>query len=187
MTVSVLSPADPASVVPAGVKFREECGDGVGVPGDYDCVCDELTEAASLAKHVGGVPIAWTPPADKDSVLTDGMSYVEQCQECGGLPKSVRLLPTMSVLARTLLERSFLCGQLFSMLGAQVSVSSLCTYGFFGGQRWDRVAMDILDMSVPTEKGNRYVLVIVDCFSRWTEACPLPNKMAWLSLTRFSN
>ena len=32
--------------------------------------------------------------------------------------------------------------------------------------RWDRVAMDILDMSVTTEKGNRYVLVIIDCFSR---------------------
>ena len=39
--------------------------------------------------------------------------------------------------------------------------------------------MDILDMSVNTEKSNRYVLVIVDCFSRWTEAsCPLPNKTA---------
>ena len=37
--------------------------------------------------------------------------------------------------------------------------------------------MDILDMSVTTDKGNRYVLVIVDCFSRWTEACPLPDKM----------
>ena len=40
------------------------------------------------------------------------------------------------------------------------------------------MAMDILDMSVTTDKGNRYVLVIVDCFSRWTEACPLPNKTA---------
>ena len=38
--------------------------------------------------------------------------------------------------------------------------------------------MDILDMAVNTEKSNRYVLVIVDCFSRWTEACPLPNKTA---------
>ena len=46
------------------------------------------------------------------------------------------------------------------------------------GHRWDRVAMDLLDMSVTTPKGNRYVLVIVDSFSRWTEACPLPNKMA---------
>ena len=66
-------------------------------------------------------------------------------------------------------------GQLFSMLGAEVSVSSSCV---FVGHWWDRVAMDILDVSVAMEKGNRYVLVIVDCFSRWTEACPLPNKMA---------
>ena len=46
------------------------------------------------------------------------------------------------------------------------------------GHRWDRVVMDILDMSVTTSKGNLYVLVMVGCFSHWTEACPLPNKMA---------
>ena len=40
------------------------------------------------------------------------------------------------------------------------------------------MAMDILDMSVLTPRGNRYMLVIVNCYSRWTEACPLPNKMA---------
>ena len=44
------------------------------------------------------------------------------------------------------------------------------------GHRWDRVAMDLLDMSVMTPNGNRYILVMVDCFSRWPEACPLPNK-----------
>ena len=38
--------------------------------------------------------------------------------------------------------------------------------------------MDILDMSVTTSKGNRYIMVMVDCFSKWTEACPLPNKTA---------
>ena len=46
------------------------------------------------------------------------------------------------------------------------------------GHRWDRVAMDLLDLSVTSVKGNRYVLVMVDCFSRWTEACPLPDKTA---------
>ena len=46
------------------------------------------------------------------------------------------------------------------------------------GHRWDRVAADMFDMSATAERGNRYVHVIVDCFSRWTEACPLPNKMA---------
>ena len=44
------------------------------------------------------------------------------------------------------------------------------------GHRWVRVAMDILDMSV--SKGNRYVLVIVDWFSGWAEACLMPNKTA---------
>ena len=47
------------------------------------------------------------------------------------------------------------------------------------GHRWDRVSMDILDMSVTTPKGNRHVLVMVDCFLQWTEACPLPNKTAF--------
>ena len=46
------------------------------------------------------------------------------------------------------------------------------------GRRWERVAMDLLDMSITSAKGNRYVLVMVDCFSRWTEACPLPDKTA---------
>ena len=44
------------------------------------------------------------------------------------------------------------------------------------GHRWERVAMDLLDMSITSAKGNRYVLVMVDCFSRWTEACPLSDK-----------
>ena len=38
--------------------------------------------------------------------------------------------------------------------------------------------MDLLDMSITSAKGNRYVLVMVDCFSRWTEACHLPDKTA---------
>ena len=36
--------------------------------------------------------------------------------------------------------------------------------------------MDLLDMSITSAKGNRYVLVMVDCFSRWTEACPLSDQ-----------
>ena len=44
--------------------------------------------------------------------------------------------------------------------------------------RWERVTMDLLDISVTSAKGNRYVLVMLDCFTRWTEACPLPDKTA---------
>ena len=46
------------------------------------------------------------------------------------------------------------------------------------GRRWERVAMDLLDMSIMSAKGNHYVLVMVDCFSQWTEACSLPDKTA---------
>ena len=46
------------------------------------------------------------------------------------------------------------------------------------GHHWDWVSMDILDMSVTTSKGNLYVLVMVDCLSRWMEAGPLSNKTA---------
>ena len=46
------------------------------------------------------------------------------------------------------------------------------------GRRWERVAMDFLDMSITSAKGNHYVLVMVVCFSRWNEACPLPDKTA---------
>ena len=55
------------------------------------------------------------------------------------------------------------------------------------GYRWERVAMDLLDMSVTTSRGNRYVLVMVDCFSRWTEACPLPDKTAQSVADAFFN
>ena len=55
------------------------------------------------------------------------------------------------------------------------------------GHGWDRMAMDLLDMSVTTTRGNRYVLVMVDCFSRWTEACPLPDKTAQSEADAFFN
>ena len=44
------------------------------------------------------------------------------------------------------------------------------------GHRWDRVAMDILDACDPTPEGFRYILVIADYFSKWTEAFPVKNK-----------
>ena len=56
------------------------------------------------------------------------------------------------------------------------------------GRRWERVAMDLLDISITSAKGYHYVLGMVDCFSRWTEACPLSDKTA-ISVTDafFSN
>eukprot|EP00731_Ephydatia_muelleri_P013103 Em0007g413a len=41
-----------------------------------------------------------------------------------------------------------------------------------------RVAMDILGPLAETEKGNKYILVIGDYFTKWKEAYPLPNMEA---------
>ena len=46
------------------------------------------------------------------------------------------------------------------------------------GHRWDRIAMDILDVCDPTPEGFRYILVIADYFGKWTEAFPMKNKCA---------
>ena len=46
------------------------------------------------------------------------------------------------------------------------------------GHYWDRIAMDILDVCDPTPDGHRYILVIADYFSKWTEAFPMKNKCA---------
>ena len=46
------------------------------------------------------------------------------------------------------------------------------------GHRWDRIAMDILDVCDPTPDGYRFILVIADYFSKWTEAFPIKNKCA---------
>ena len=46
------------------------------------------------------------------------------------------------------------------------------------GHRWDRIAMDILDVCDPTPEGFHYILVIADYFSKWTEAFPMKNKCA---------
>ena len=41
-----------------------------------------------------------------------------------------------------------------------------------------RVAMDILGPLPETERGHKYVLVIADYFTKWTEAFPMPNMEA---------
>ena len=46
------------------------------------------------------------------------------------------------------------------------------------GHRWDRIAMDILDVCEPTPDGYRNILVIADYFSKWTEAFPIKDKCA---------
>ena len=42
----------------------------------------------------------------------------------------------------------------------------------------ERIAVDILGELPETESGNKYVLVVADYYTKWTESYPLPNMEA---------
>ena len=44
--------------------------------------------------------------------------------------------------------------------------------------KFERVAMDLLDISVISSKGHKYILVVCDYFTKYTEAYPLTEKTA---------
>uniref|UniRef100_A0A5S6QFZ7 RNA-directed DNA polymerase n=1 Tax=Trichuris muris TaxID=70415 RepID=A0A5S6QFZ7_TRIMR len=45
-------------------------------------------------------------------------------------------------------------------------------------KRWQKVAIDSMGPLPTIENGNRYTLVIIDCFTKYAEACLLPNQEA---------
>ena len=47
------------------------------------------------------------------------------------------------------------------------------------GEPFERIALDILDTHIPTKRGNVYILVISDYFSKYTDAYPLRRKTAY--------
>ena len=46
------------------------------------------------------------------------------------------------------------------------------------GIPFERIQMDVLGPLPTSFSGNRYLLVIVDCFTKWVEAFPLKNSRA---------
>ena len=44
------------------------------------------------------------------------------------------------------------------------------------GEPMEKIAIDVLGPLPLSEKGNRFVLVLVDCFTKWTEAYAMPNQ-----------
>jgi transposase InsO family protein len=46
------------------------------------------------------------------------------------------------------------------------------------GEPWERVSVDITGPHPMSSRGNKYILTLVDHFSKWAEAIPLPNHKA---------
>ena len=55
------------------------------------------------------------------------------------------------------------------------------------GAPWERVALDIAGPFPVTKAGNRYVLVVMDYFTKWPEAFGLPNQEAVTVATKLVN
>ncbi|CAG2217873.1 unnamed protein product [Mytilus edulis] len=49
---------------------------------------------------------------------------------------------------------------------------------YHSGRSFERIHLDILGPLPVTQQNNKYVLVIIDQFTKWLECCPLPNQNA---------
>ena len=43
---------------------------------------------------------------------------------------------------------------------------------------WHQVGMDIIGPMPETPKGNKFIVTLIDYFTKWAEAAPLPDKIA---------
>ena len=54
--------------------------------------------------------------------------------------------------------------------------AQLVTYQ--SGAPWERIAMDVAGPFPTTDKGNKYILVVQDYFTKWVEVHPMPDQTA---------
>jgi transposase InsO family protein len=55
------------------------------------------------------------------------------------------------------------------------------------GAPFERVALDLIGPLPPSRRGKVYLLVMQDCYTKWVETAPLPNKSAPVVTEAFAN
>jgi hypothetical protein len=55
------------------------------------------------------------------------------------------------------------------------------------GAPFERVALDLIGPLPPSRLGKVYLLVMQDCYTKWVETAPLPNKSAPVVAEAFAN
>ena len=70
-------------------------------------------------------------------------------------------------------QRCRVCAQIKAGPGFRATMQHVPT-----GSRFDRVYLDILGELPETAQGNKYILVVTDGFTKWTQAIPLANQTA---------
>ena len=89
----VASPADLAGVASSAVAGVASLAEIAGAA-SLAIAGVASPVVVSLAEHVGGVPIGMTSPVDRNRTGMVGVSSEGHCQDCGGTPESVGLIPT---------------------------------------------------------------------------------------------
>ena len=55
------------------------------------------------------------------------------------------------------------------------------------GGPMEKIAIDILGPLPLSKKDNKYILVVTDCFTKWTEAFAIPNQESGTVVSVFGN
>ena len=80
----------------------------------------------------------------------------------------------MSTFVKTYIQACLVCEQSSSKTSHGIASLGSLAAGF----RFERVCLDIVGPLPVSDRGHKYILVAIDCFSRWAQAFPLTNMTA---------
>eukprot|EP00731_Ephydatia_muelleri_P038191 Em0675g4a len=110
----------------------------------------------------------------------EGMEKAKKLTSGGSVETTTSWKTVCYTTARILLARAkmMLCGVFaFDQMKKRSASSNHATLEL-------QVGIDLIGPLPETKKGNKYIVTLLDYFSKWPEACPIPNKTA-LAVAQF--